>query len=168
MGSTPNILGGQPSRTSIDLDVWGPESDFDREDLENAVRAAGLEFDPKGEIEPGVAYVQIVQPGISQLGAFEPQPIETRGNLALFKPPPATLIAAKLIRAQPKDLQDITWLLAENLVATKDVESVIDQFPSTQREVAKENLVYLKVLKPKSSRPTKPRKRKQPSEDHTH
>jgi len=152
MGSAPNILGGQPSRSSIDLHVWKPTSRFDRQDLQNAVEKAGLIFNPKGEIEPNIPYLQIVEPGICQLGEFEPQEIERSGNLRIEKPPVQCLIAAKLIRAQDKDLEDISWLLANHQTKPGDVRKIIQTFPEPQRQTALENLVYLAALAPKIHR----------------
>jgi len=161
MGSAPNILAGQPSRTSMDLDVWNPTSDFDRSDLQNAVEKAGLLFDPKEAIDPTTPYIQIVEPGICQLGEFKPQKIEKRGNLHLEKPPAATLIAAKLLRAQDKDLEDIAWLLSTHQISHDAVRDVILTFPAPQRQTALENLVYLAALShhTRATTETSPKKR---------
>jgi hypothetical protein len=156
MGSAPNILGGQPSRTSIDLDVWKPASTFDRQDLEDATEKAGLLFNPKGEIEPNTPYIQIVEPGICQLGEFRPEEIETVGNLRTERPPAENLIAAKLVRAEEKDLEDIAWLLATYQPEYENIRKIIQSFPREQRARATENLVFLEVLAPKRKKRRSP------------
>ncbi len=63
---------GMPGRASHELDVWQPGSDFDLGELRRAVIQAGLLFDPRSALEPDQPYVQIVNPGQTQVGAFEP------------------------------------------------------------------------------------------------
>lgn len=81
-------------RTSGDLDVWKPASDFDRRELQLAAERVGLLFDPKQILEPDRPYVQLAEPGVSQLGDFQPVFIERMGRLQLFRPPIENLVAA--------------------------------------------------------------------------
>lgn len=81
-------------RTSGDLDVWKPASDFDRRELQLAAERVGLLFDPKQILEPDRPYVQLAEPGVSQLGDFQPVFIERMGRLLLFRPPIENLVAA--------------------------------------------------------------------------
>lgn len=148
MGAAPNILGGQPARTSIDLDVWKPTSQFDRDDLQAATEKAGLLFDPKSEADPHKPYIQIVEPGICQLGKFRPVEMETRGKLKVERPPAENLVAAKLTRAQNKDLEDIAWLMANHQPDRGTIKQIIKSFPRQQRETATENLVFLEIIAP--------------------
>src|SRR5882724_4438241 len=104
IGSAACLFGGMDGRTSSDLDIWKPASDYDREELKLAAEKAGLLFDPKQTLEPNLPYLQLVEPGLTQLGAFEPVLIERIGRLHLFRPPVENLIAAKLLRAEAKDL----------------------------------------------------------------
>ena len=47
IGSAACLLGGMEGRTSGDLDIWKPDSDYDRLELKAAAEKAGLLFDPK-------------------------------------------------------------------------------------------------------------------------
>jgi hypothetical protein len=145
MGSAPNMLKGQPSRMSMDLDVWKPTSTYDTAELRQAVEESGLLFNPKQDI-PDKPYIQIVEPGICQLGSFKNQDLERLGALELTCPPVENLIASKLLRADPKDLEDISWLCSNYNPDLKKIKEIIKTFPTNQREVAKENLVYLEVI----------------------
>jgi hypothetical protein len=134
-------------RTSADLDIWKPASDYDRLELKAAAEKAGLLFDPKQTLDPNRPYLQLVEPGLTQLGAFEPVLIERLGRLHLFRPPIENLIAAKLIRAEPKDLGDIRVLVSRHRPDLSRVRSIIAGFHPPALERATENLVYLDVLK---------------------
>ncbi len=96
IGSAACLFGGMEGRTSADLDIWKPASDYDRLELKAAAEKAGLLFDPKQTLDPDRPYLQLVEPGLTQLGAFEPVLIERLGRLHLFRPPIENLIAAKL------------------------------------------------------------------------
>lgn len=63
---------GMPGRVSHDLDIWQPASSFDLGELRQAVIDAGLVFDPRGALPPDRPYVQLVNPGPTQVGSFEP------------------------------------------------------------------------------------------------
>jgi hypothetical protein len=90
--------------------------------------------------------LQLVEPGLTQLGEFEPVFIERLGRLYLYRPPVENLIAAKLIRAEPKDLGDIQFLVGQHRPDLKHVRKIIAKFNPRARERATENLVYLDVL----------------------
>jgi hypothetical protein len=80
------------------------------------------------------------------LGAFEPVFIERIGRLQLYRPPAENLIAAKLLRAEPKDLSDIRFLLSRFRPELARIRKIIAEFTGPARERATENLVYLDVL----------------------
>lgn len=145
VGSAPGILAGQPERTSMDLDVWRPTSDYDRRTFRAAVEATGLLFDPRGD-EPAKPYIQLVEPGIVQMGRFEPEPVDRYGGLSVSRAPAANLVASKLLRVSAADLADIAWLMAAYQPAPADIQHVIASFPREQRQRATENLVYLQVI----------------------
>lgn len=147
IGSAACLFGGMEGRTSLDLDVWKPASDYDRRELHRATLAAGLQFDPKSALEPTVPYLQIVEPGLTELGPFEPVLIDRIGRLHLYRPPIENLIAAKLIRAEPKDLADIRFLIAHYRPSATRIREAIATFSPRGRERATENLIYLEVLK---------------------
>jgi hypothetical protein len=146
IGSAACLFGGMDGRTSADLDIWKPASDYDRHELKAAAEKAGLLFDPKQTLEPNRPYLQLVEPGLTQLGEFEPVLIERIGRLHLFRPPVENLIAAKLIRAEPKDLGDIRFLVSRHRPDLKRVRKIVAHFNPPARERATENLVYLDVL----------------------
>ena len=133
---------------SIDLDVWKPTSNYDASELKKAVEASGLLFNPT-EIEeniPSKPYIQIVEPGICQLGSFKTQSLDKMGNLDLLCPPVENLIASKLLRSDAKDLEDITWICSNYAPNITKVKEIIKTFPSKQKGIALENLVYLEVI----------------------
>ena len=148
IGSAACLFGGMEGRTSADLDIWKPASDYDRMELKAAAEKAGLLFDPKQMLEPNRPYLQLVEPGLTQLGAFEPVFIERMGRLQLYRPPVENLIAAKLLRAEPKDLSDIRFLISRHRPELARIRNIIAEFTGTARERALENLIYLDVLEP--------------------
>ena len=148
IGSAAWLFGGMDGRTSADLDIWKPASDYDRRELQVAAEKAGLLFDPKQVLDPDRPYLQLVEPGLTQLGEFEPVFIERIGRLQLFRPPIENLVAAKLIRAEPKDLADIQFLVSRHRPDLQRVREIIAKFTLPARERATENLVYLDVLNP--------------------
>ena len=164
LGSVPNILQGQKGRTTIDLDIWRPKSNFDATALRRATHQAGMLYDPKEVNEPNTPYIQIVDVGIVQLGDFEPVKVETFGGLTLFRPPYENLIASKLCRAEPQDLDDINWMLATHSVDVAAIKKVIASFPRQQRETANENLVFLSVVKGADALPEVPSVPKKPAD----
>ncbi len=148
IGSAACLFGGMDGRTSADLDVWRPQSDYDRAELRTAVEASGLIFDPKSTLDPEKPYLQIVEPGLTQIGAFEPILVDRIGRLEIYRPPAENLIAAKLIRSEPKDLSDIRFLISLHRPDTARIRALIAAFPPGSRERAQENLVYLEVFTP--------------------
>lgn len=146
IGSAACLFGGMEGRTSSDLDIWKPASDFDRVELKLAAEKAGLLFDPKQELDPARPYLQLIEPGLTQLGTFEPVFIERIGRLQLYRPPMENLIAAKLLRAEPKDLGDIRFLISRHRPDVNLVRKVVAEFSLPARERATENLVYLDVF----------------------
>jgi hypothetical protein len=147
VGSAAGILAGQPGRTSIDLDVWKPKSSYEFQALKKAVEEAGLLFDPKSTLEPDTPYIQLVEPGVAETGAFETtETLEQFGALRLERPPIANLVAAKLLRAEPRDLEDIAFLMSRYRPAWQDIEQAVNTMPRPAREKAAENLVYLSTM----------------------
>lgn len=162
IGSAAGIFSGQPSRTSMDLDVlacggrtsmdldvYAPGSRYDDAVLRKAVEAAGLLFDPKGMIEPDRPYVQIVHEGIVRVGAF--RDADTMGlhrskDLDVVSAPAANLVASKLVRGDTRDIEDIFYLMAKFAPPRTAVEAIVMSFPERQRLVAMENMVYLDIM----------------------
>jgi hypothetical protein len=147
IGSAIGIFAGQPERTSIDLHVWKPKSHYQLLALKQAVEDAGLTFDPKDTLEPETPYVQMVEPGVTEVGKFEePEVLEQFKALTLERPPIANLVAAKLIRAETKDLQDIAFLVQKYRPDEEDIRNAIKSMPRGARERATENMVYLSTM----------------------
>ena len=147
VGSAAGIFAGQPGRTSIALDVWKPKSRYQFQALKKAVEEAGLLSDPKSTLEPDTPYIQLVEPGIAETGKFEnTETLEQFGALQLERPPIANLIAAKLVRAEPRDLEDIAFLMSRYRPVRQDTEQAVNTLPRQAREKATENLVYLNTM----------------------
>jgi hypothetical protein len=148
IGSTPGIVSGQPDRQSADIDVWRPRSEYDETDLRRACRELGLLFDPKSELDPDAVYVQIVQPGMVRLPPdFEIEILGQYGSLTLAMPAPALLSAAKLVRAEPRDIEDIAWWIKERALGLDEIRSAIGSLPDpSQRERAGENMVLVELV----------------------
>lgn len=149
IGSGAAILSGQPSRTSMDLDVWKPTSRFSRAALRQACEDAGILFDPKGEDTGDTPYIQVVEPGIVQVGEFDENDIETVedfDDLQISRPPVENIIASKLLRATPKDLEDIAYLISAHEPEIATIHAIVETFPAGKRSIARENLIYLEVL----------------------
>lgn len=147
VGSAAGILAGQPARTSLDLGVWKPRSRYQLQALKKAVEAAGLLFDPKSTLEPDTPYIQLIEPGLAQTGSFqETETLEQFGALRLERPPIPNLIASKLVRADPRDLEDIAFLLSHYQPSRQAIEQAVNTMPRAACEKASGNLVYLDVM----------------------
>ena len=142
IGAWPVMEAGLEGRTSLDLDVWMPASQVDRATLAAACRAAGLDFDPTGETDR--PYLRLIRPGIVALPAHVSVEAGRWSALTVTTPPPSALAAAKLIRAEPKDIADILFLCSRHGLTRSQVAEYVRQIPDAEkRAVAEENLVYL-------------------------
>jgi len=146
IGSAACMLGNMPDRTSRDLDIWKPLSEYDTIQLRAAAAEAKLLFSPSGYLEPTQPYLQIVEPGIVQVGDFQPVLMEKMGRLELYRPPIENIIASKLVRASEKDIEDIHYLAKAYQPDNSHVRTIIESFPKNSRESALENLVYLDII----------------------
>lgn len=147
IGSIPGIVEGQPERSTDDIDVWQPGSDFDVGDLRQACDRAGLMFDPKTLLEPGAAYLQLVRPGIVKLPRDAGlETIGRFGHLTVVMPSPAALCAAKLLRGSDSDIEDIVWWMFHRDLPTAAVETAVAAYDDPRdREAAGENLVLIRL-----------------------
>lgn len=66
--------------------------------------------------------------------------------LRLERPPVANLVAAKLVQAEAKDLEDVAYLLSAYRPSRQEIEEVIKSMPREAREKSAENLVYLDAM----------------------
>jgi len=146
IGSAACLFAGMELRTTEDLDIWQPSSDFDLLELKRAAEEAGLTFNPTDLLEPGRAYLQIVEPGIVQVGPFEPVVMFRMGRIIVTRPPAENIIASKLVRADAKDIEDIHFLHQHYQADLALVKAIVSGYPAAKRESAEENLVYLEIL----------------------
>lgn len=146
IGSAACIFAGMELRTTEDLDIWQPSSDFDLRELRDASEKAGLFFNPTGVLEPDQPYLQLVEEGIVQVGEFIPVRMFKIGRLIISRPPIENIIASKLTRADAKDIEDIQFLHQHFQPDLNRIKAVLATFPDAKREVAEENLVYLEIL----------------------
>lgn len=74
-------------------------------------------FDPRGEhLDPEDIYVQVVRKGIVNLpSGFEMELVGEYGNLRVVMPDPSLLIASKLARGTPRDVEDAAWWMRERV-----------------------------------------------------
>jgi len=107
---------------------------------------AVLLFDPKRTLDPERPYLQLIDPGLTELGVFEPILVERIGRLELSRPPAENLIAAKLIRAEAKDLADIRFLMSHYRPDVQRIREIVNGFKRSARERVTENLIYLDTL----------------------
>jgi hypothetical protein len=148
IGSSPGIISGQPERQSADIDVWRPRSAYDETEFRRACQDLGLLFDPTGEIDPDAIYVQIVQPGIVKLPAeFSVEVLGQYGNLTITMPEPALLSATKLVRGDPRDIDDVAWWVNKRALDLGQIKAAVGSLPDpAQREAASENIVLVELF----------------------
>lgn len=146
IGSAACLFAGMELRTTEVLNIWQPSSDFDLIELKHAAETSGLSFNPKGILAPDQPYLQLVDPGIVQVGDFTPVRIFKIGRLIISRPPIENIIASKLTRANAKDIEDIQFLRHHFQPELTEVKNIILAFPKGKRDIATENLVYLEIL----------------------
>lgn len=146
IGSAACLFGGMDGRASRDLDVWKPVSHYDRLELKRAAESIGLLFDPKTTLEPDKPYLQLIEPGVIEVGTFAPVLIDRLGRLEIWRPPIENLIVSKLIRCDAKDLSDIRFLISRHHPDRQCMHDLISALSAKAREQALENLVYLDIF----------------------
>lgn len=148
IGSTRGILEGQDDRVTIDLDTLRSRSHFDRADLVHACNEVGIGLQNMAE-DPDAFFIQIISSRNDRVAvpAFkEADHLGTWGNLRLESAPVSALVASKLCRCSPEDLQDIQFYVSKGDVDPAKVRESVETLPPAFRELARENLVYLDVL----------------------
>jgi hypothetical protein len=147
-GSMPGIILGQPGRQSQDIEVWYPHSRYDETQFRRACRELGLLYDPRSELDPDAIYIQIVRPGIVNLPKdFKIETIGEYGVLKVAMPDPALLSATKLVRGDPRDVEDVTWWIKERALGLAEIRAAVETLPDfSQREVAGENLILVELV----------------------
>jgi hypothetical protein len=149
IGSSPGIASGQPDRQTPDIDVWRGQSSYDETAFRKACEDAGILFDPRGEqLDPEAIYVQIIRKGLVNLPAdFAVEVVGEFGNLRVVMPDPSLLVAAKLVRGTPRDVEDAAWWMRERALRADDIREAIGALPDpVQRETASENVVLVELV----------------------
>jgi len=148
IGSTPAIILGQPGRQSQDIDVWRPHSRYDETQFRRACQELGLLYDPRSELDPAAIYIQIVLPGLVNLPEdFKVEILGEYGALKVAMPEAALLSAMKLVRGDPRDVEDVTWWIKERALSLAEIRAAVDMLPdSSQRETAGENMVLVELV----------------------
>jgi hypothetical protein len=157
-GASAVLLYGSDTRQTQDVDVWRNASDINDRALARMAKGAQLDLNPT-ELEVDKLYLQIVTDGVVQLPLFSKdrnlwaggRPSETLWtgkNLTIIAPPPAVVAAAKMVRAEPQDIEDVVFIMAKKGLKIPDIKAAIATFPGEVRERASENLVCLQLVLP--------------------
>lgn len=148
IGSVISMSMGQAARMTMDVDVWRKASKFDNADLRQACEKAGVDFDPQGYVTADKLYVQLVDPGIVQLGVFnKTETICQYGNLTISRPPIENIIASKMVRGEGKDYDDSVFLMRHCRIDDDQVRQAIESIKdSFSRETAMENFESMCML----------------------
>jgi hypothetical protein len=164
IGAAAVLSYGHTARQTHDIDIWRPASSINDRELKKISTAAGIDFDPK-ELEPNKIYLQVIQPGIVQLPAFsdnkwatgeQSQTLWSGNSLTIIAPPPSIIVAAKLVRAEDRDIDDSIYLIESKNLKTQEIINAISKIPNaTNRETAMENLTLLNVIIEQKAPPIK-------------
>jgi hypothetical protein len=148
IGSTPGIVLGQPDRQSQDIDVWRPHSQYDETQFRGVCGELGLLYDPRSELDPDAIYIQVVRPGLVNLPRnFNVEVVGQYGALTVTMPEPALLSATKLVRGEPRDIEDVAWWAKERALDLADIRAAIGSLPEPlQRETAGENILLVELF----------------------
>jgi hypothetical protein len=62
-------------------------------------------------------------------------------------PNPALLSAAKLVRGDPRDIEDVAWWVKERALDLDEIRAAIGSLPdASQRESARENIFLVELV----------------------
>jgi hypothetical protein len=62
-------------------------------------------------------------------------------------PEPALLSAAKLVRADPRDIEDVAWWVKERALDSSQIKAAVDSLPdASDRETAAENMLLVELF----------------------
>lgn len=150
------ILGfGHSTRQTDDIDVWRPASRINDRQMARAAEAAGVVIDRGTDLPEGV-YIQFIDPGIVQLPAFDgglwatgesKVVLWTGERLRVEAPPPSIVAAAKLVRAEDRDIDDCVYLVRAKGLSEEVIRRAIEKIADPiAREAAAGNLVILQVV----------------------
>ncbi len=150
------ILGfGHSTRQTDDIDVWRPASRINDRQMARAAEAAGVTVDHGTYLPEGV-YMQFIDPGVVQLPAFDDGlwatgerkvVLWTGEKLMVEAPPPSIVAAAKLVRAEDRDIDDCVYLVRAKGLSEEVIRCAIGKIADPiAREAAAGNLVILQVV----------------------
>jgi len=147
IGSSVGMWYGQAGRMTEDIDVWSPKSVVDLADISQACEKAGIHFDPISyDVPRDGLYLQMVRPGVVHVGKWKTEESMFRsGNLEVVHPPAENIIASKLVRAEPFDLDDIVYMMNRLEVSMSSIRAAIATLPDLPRSFAEENMVFLEL-----------------------
>lgn len=147
IGSSVGMWYGQPGRMTEDVDIWSPKSKVDLADITQACAKVGIHFDPKEyDVPRDGLYLQLVTSGVVHVGKWKSEASMFRsGNLEVVHPPAENIIASKLVRAEPFDLDDIVFLMARLDITLDQVRTAVSTLAGSAKERAEENMVYLEL-----------------------
>ena len=79
-------------------------------------------YDPRSELDRDAIYIQIVRPGLIKLPQnFSVEVVGEYGVLTVTMPEPALLSATKLVRGDPRDIEDVAWWAKERALDLDDI-----------------------------------------------
>jgi hypothetical protein len=78
----------------------------------------------------------------------KPVPWARFGRLRVCLPPWANWIAAKLVRGDPRDVEDAIYVAGNRQVTAEQGKACASEFPEPARQQVLENVVYLRILEP--------------------
>ncbi|MBW4656633.1 MAG: hypothetical protein KME20_26855 [Kaiparowitsia implicata GSE-PSE-MK54-09C] len=157
-GAAAILSYGSNERQTEDIDIWRPASKLNDRALRQMAEAAGLDFNPT-ELEPDKAYLQVIDDGVVQMPSFDAQnytwsngqkseTLWSGDALTIVAPPPAIVAAAKMVRANPQDIEDVAFLMNVKSISTADITIALRHFPQEARHKALENMIMLDLAIP--------------------
>lgn len=169
IGAAAVLAHGLDGRQTQDIDVWRPASAINDAALARAAEAAGMDYNPAA-LDVERVFLQTILPGVVQLPDYKDGKWSTgeasetlwQGDkLRVVAPPPAIIVAAKLVRGEDRDIDDCAYLIEAKRIGPDQIRDAIRGIPDDLgREAAEENLVLVSVLRADADemeRPSKPR-----------
>lgn len=152
-GGAAVIAYGSTLRQTQDIDVWRPASEINDRTLRKMAEAAGLAYNPT-DLEPETIYLQLVDQGVVRLPDYDKTALTWstgqrnevfwRGDhLTVVAAPPAIVAAAKLVRGDPEDIEDVIFIMNAKGIRHRDIAAAISHFPADAAARARENMVLL-------------------------
>ena len=147
-GGAVALLGAK-IRTTVDLDVAAPYSNFSDAEFAKASAEAGLPVNPHLGYQG--AYVEFVENRMLALPLpASPDNVEvlfSGENLTVKTGSPADLVASKLCRYDEQDLADVQFLVRECGAKIEEVRAAVERMPQRMRDdvLVQENLKNLET-----------------------